>query len=78
MTNDFLLGDDWLIECITRLESQGASEEQLFAFARAWELAVMKYSLWLETEGFSSAQMITIIKHAITAADFDLSKFPKC
>jgi hypothetical protein len=78
MTNEFILGDWWLDECISRLENHGASREQILEYARSWELAAIRYGCWLYDEGFDFDQSVIIVNQAIDESDFDLSKFPVC
>jgi hypothetical protein len=78
MNKDFLLGNDWLEECIVRLQARAASEEEIIAYANAWELAVIKYACWMETEGFEFEHSVRILNKAMEVADFDLAAFPIC
>jgi hypothetical protein len=73
-----MLNDQWLSECICRLESRAASEAQLIAVVSQWELAALKYASWLEAEGFTIKEAVSIVDLALVKADFDLTKFPVC
>jgi hypothetical protein len=76
-TKQFLLGDDWLVTFVRKLDAEGVPEKEITERVNAWVLAVIKYVLWLGDEGMDDVQTADVVNRAVDEADFDLEKFPK-
>jgi hypothetical protein len=73
----FLLGEEWLVTFVRKLDAEGVPEKEITDRVNAWVLAVIKYVLWLGDEGMDAAQSADVVNRAVDEADFDLEKFPK-
>jgi hypothetical protein len=73
---EFILGNQWLETLVDRLDDEGLSEEQIALYANGWVIATVRYICWLATEGYSSQEIVKIVKEAVAQADFDLRKMP--
>jgi hypothetical protein len=73
----FLLGEEWLVTFVRKLDAEGVPEKEITDQVNAWVLAVIKYVLWLGDEGIGDVETADVVNRAIDEADFDLDKFPK-
>jgi hypothetical protein len=73
---EFLLGNQWLETLVHRLDNEGLSEEQIATYADAWSITVVRYVLYLASEGYSTKQIVQIVNEAVEQADYDLRLMP--
>lgn len=73
----FLLGEEWLVTFVKKLDAEGVPEKEITDRVNAWVLAVIKYVLWLGDEGMDDVKTADVVNRAVDEANFDLEKFPK-
>jgi hypothetical protein len=73
----FLLGEEWLVTFVRKLDAEGVPEKEITDQVNTWVLAVIKYVLWLGDEGMDAAQSADVVNRAVDEAGFDLERFPK-